>query len=166
MSSFGFDPENAEKLVNNIVRLTEESTQLVNELNGAKRTSEQQYLRIERYMLRLEIANDNMKHLYFDTLNNWDLNHHGDETRKRHILLRLNQMVDRLADLNRSLKEKRNEIDACNVYQSSVEHLERGRPKYAVTKEQLELLSDLNLPWVTIASLLGKDLQGFFFQVV
>ena len=54
-------------------------------------------------------------------------------------------MLDRLADLNRSLKEKRNEIDACNVYRSSVEHQERGRPKYAITKEQLELLGDLNL---------------------
>ena len=61
MSSFGFDPENAEKLVNTVVRSTEESTQLVNELNGAKRIiSEQQYLRIGRYMLRLKIANDNI----------------------------------------------------------------------------------------------------------
>ena len=71
---------------------------------------------------------------------------------------RLSQLKEAIVLLQSIWREYQNSIEerSATQYSVAVEHTQqKGRPRFSITREQLEYLRSLSFTWDTIASMLG-----------
>ena len=110
---------------------------------------------LEQSILQLEIVYANLRIIYIDIQKEWT-QEDGSEFIKDQLIHKILELMERvrqnklhLDDLIQFLRS--NHSFAAPTSSSG----QRGRPKYTVLKEQLDILLSLNMSWVLIAKIFG-----------